>query len=100
MRVYIDKLFQAAEFLQYEATEPQLVDRVVMKLHPHVLSQAAFLEKTRLRKDLYRLVGLFEEKFSVLKERVRLGPELTRGERQGSSGGGCFTTTEATRGPP
>jgi len=34
MRVYIDQVFQAAEFLQYEATELQLVERVVMNLHP------------------------------------------------------------------
>jgi len=88
MRVYFDQVFQAAEFLQYEATEPQLVDRVVMNLHPQVLSQAAFLEKPRSRKDLYRLAGLIEEKFSVLKERGRLGPEVTRGAPNSSGGGG------------
>jgi len=86
MRVYFDQVFQDAEFLQYEATEPQLVDRVVMNLHPQVLSQAAFLGKHRFRKELYRLVGLIEEKFFVLKERGRLGPEGTRGAPTGS---GC-----------
>jgi hypothetical protein len=89
MRIYIDRVFQAAEFLQYEATEQQLVDRVVMNLHPQVLSQAAFLEKPRSRKELYRLIGLIEETFSVLKESGRLGPEVTRGEGNGSSGGCC-----------
>jgi len=88
MCVYIDQVFQTAEFLQYEATEPQLVDRVVRNLHPQVLSQAAFLEKPRSRTELYRLVGLIEETFSVLKERARLGPEVTRGGRNGSGGGG------------
>jgi hypothetical protein len=83
MRFYIDRVFQAAEFLQYEATE--LVDRVVMNLHPRVLSQAAFLEKHRSRKDLYRLVGLIE-KFSVLKQRDRLGPEANR---DGGNSSGC-----------
>jgi hypothetical protein len=78
MRVYIDQVFQAAQFLQYEAMEQQLVDRVVMNLHPQVLSQAAFLEKPRSHKDLYRLVGLIEEKFSVLKERSRQGPGVNR----------------------
>jgi len=87
MRVYFDQVFQAADFLRYEATE-QLVDRVVMNLHPQVLSQAAFLEKPRSRKELYRLVGLIEEKFSVLKERSRLGPEVTRGGGNGSDCGG------------
>jgi hypothetical protein len=59
-----------------------------MNLHPQVLSQAAFLEKPRSRKKLYRLVSLNEEKFSVLKERGRLGPELSRGGRNGSGGEG------------
>jgi hypothetical protein len=88
MRVYFDQIFQAAQFLQYEATEQQLVDRVLMNLHPQVLSQAAFLEKPRSRKDLYRLVGLIEERFLVLKERDRLGPEVTRGGGYGSGCGG------------
>jgi len=98
MRVYFDQVFQAAEFLQYEATEPQLLDRVVMNMHPQVLSQAAFLEKPRSRKDLYRLAGLIEEKFSVLQERGRLGPEVTRGAPNSSGGGGRPETTEANRG--
>jgi hypothetical protein len=34
------------------------------------------------------LVGLIEKRFSVLKERGRLGPEVTRGGRNGSGGGG------------
>jgi len=88
MRVYFDQVFQAAEFLQYEANEPQLVDRVVMNLHPQVLGQAAFLEKPRSRKDLYRLAGLIEETFSVLQERGRLDPEVTRGAPNSSGGGG------------
>jgi hypothetical protein len=90
MRVYMEQVFQAEEFLQYEATEPQLVDRVVMNLHPQVLSQSAFLEKPRSRKDLYRFVGLIEKKFSVLKERARLGPKLTRRGRHGTGGGGSL----------
>jgi hypothetical protein len=77
MRVYIEQVFQAAEFLQYEATE-QLVERVVMNFHPDILSQAAFLDKPRSRMELYRLVGLMEEKFSILKERVRSGQVATR----------------------
>jgi len=34
MHVYIEQVFQAADFLQYEAMEQQLVDRVVMNFHP------------------------------------------------------------------
>ena len=46
MRVYIDEVLQAAEFLQYEATEPQLVDRVVMNLHPQAPKSSGVPEKT------------------------------------------------------
>jgi hypothetical protein len=87
MRAYFDQVFQAANILQYtyEATE-QLVERVVMNLHPQVLSQAALFDKPRSRKDLYRLVGLIEERILVPKERDWLGPEVTRG---GGNGSGC-----------
>ena len=34
MHMYIEQVFQAAEFLQYEATEQKLVERVIMNLHP------------------------------------------------------------------
>jgi len=65
MRVYIEQVFQAANFLQYEATKQQLVDRILMNFHPDVLAKAAFLDKPRCLKDLYRVVGLIEEKVYV-----------------------------------
>jgi hypothetical protein len=71
LRVYIDLVFQAVDFLQYEANKQQLVERVLMNLHPHILRQAAFLEKPRCRKELYRLVGLMEERFPIMQERYR-----------------------------
>jgi len=40
LREYIGQVFQVAKFLQYDATEQQLVDRVVMNLHPRLLAQA------------------------------------------------------------
>jgi hypothetical protein len=43
LREYIDRVFDLAEFLGYEASWQELVDRVVMKLHPFVLAHAAFL---------------------------------------------------------
>jgi hypothetical protein len=52
LRVYIDLVFQAVDFLQYEASEQQLVERVIMNFHRHILGQAAFLEKLRCRKEL------------------------------------------------
>jgi hypothetical protein len=72
LRAYIEGVFQAAKFLQYEATEAHLVNRVVINFHPEVLAQASLLEKPRTREELNRLVGLLEEKFSVARERQRL----------------------------
>ena len=40
------------------------MDRIVMSLHPHVLAQAAFLERPHSRKELHDAVRLIEEKFS------------------------------------
>ena len=79
LRMYIEQVFRAAEFLQYQSTEQQLVERVIMNFHPDILNQAAFLEKPRSRKELNRAVWLIEERFAVLRERDRLG-QKTRGE--------------------
>jgi hypothetical protein len=57
MRVYIELVFQAADFLQYETTEQQLVKRVVMNFRPDILSHAALLDKERSRKELHRVVS-------------------------------------------
>jgi hypothetical protein len=78
---YIEQVFTAAEFLKYDADEQQLVDLIIMNLHPSVLAQEAFFERPRSRKDLYSVVGLIEEKFSVLKERQRTqsGDAISRG---------------------
>ena len=72
MRAYIDQVFWAAGFLEYNASEKQLADRIVMNFHPSILARAAFLDKPRSLKELYRMVGLIEEKFSVAKERERV----------------------------
>jgi hypothetical protein len=100
LRVYIDQVFQAADFLQYSATEQQIVERLVMNFHPDVLSQAAFLDKPRTRRELYRVVGLIEERFSVRQERARIG----QGPGGGSEGGQNPTTPSSnaqnkSRGP-
>ena len=50
LRVYIDQVFQAADFLQYAATEQQIVELLVMNFHPNVLSHAVYLDKPRTRK--------------------------------------------------
>jgi hypothetical protein len=42
LRVYADRVFAAAKFLGYEATELQLVELIVMNLHTSVSAQAVF----------------------------------------------------------
>jgi hypothetical protein len=81
VRDYIDKVFAAAKFLGYAADEQQLVDRIVMNLHPSILAEAAFLKWPHSRAQLYSAVGLIEEKFSMLKERQRIQsvPNTSRG---------------------
>jgi len=38
----MERVSQAATFLQYAATEQQLVERILMNLDPDILDQAAF----------------------------------------------------------
>jgi hypothetical protein len=45
LREYIEWVFCAANFLRYQASEQELVDRILMNLHPSVLAHATFLEK-------------------------------------------------------
>jgi hypothetical protein len=72
LRAYIEQVFGAARFLQYDASESELVDRVVMNFHPSILAHAAFVEKPCSLKERQRVVGLIEEKFAVAKERQRV----------------------------
>jgi len=44
----------------------------VMNLHPSISAHTALLDRPRSFKDLYRVVGLIEEKFSVARERQRV----------------------------
>jgi hypothetical protein len=57
--------------LGYNASEQQLVDRIVMNFHPSILAHATFLERPRSRKELLRVVGLIEERAAIVKERER-----------------------------
>jgi len=72
LRMYIEQVFRAADFLEYKGSEQQLVYRIVMNFHPSILAHAAFLVKPRSLKEMYHIVGLIEEKFRVLKERQRM----------------------------
>jgi hypothetical protein len=69
LRRYIEQIFQAADFLRYDATEQQLVDRVVMNFHPQVLRQAQLLDRSRTRKD--SVAATIEEKGSIAREGER-----------------------------
>jgi len=94
LHTYIDQVFTAASFLGYNATEQQLVDHIVMNFHPTILAQAAFLERPRSRKKLYRAVGLTEEKFSFMKERQQIQPAVSA-----SSGGDPRLSWHVLTGP-
>jgi hypothetical protein len=69
LRAYIDEVFTAAEFLEYDATESVLVNRIVTNFHPEILAHAAFLDRPKSLKDLYALVNIIEEKQTVVRER-------------------------------
>jgi len=43
LREFIKEVVDAAEFLQYRASEGEIVDRILMNLHPNILAQAAFI---------------------------------------------------------
>jgi len=71
LHAHIDQVFRAAGFLEYDASEQQLVDRIVINFHPSVLAHAPFFDQQRSLKELYRVVGLIVETFSVAKQRQR-----------------------------
>ena len=67
-------MIDAAEFLQYNASEADVVERVLMNLHPDILAQAALLPRPVSFQELRHIVGLIEERMAVLAERER--PEV------------------------
>jgi hypothetical protein len=75
LRGYIERISQAATFLQYQTSEQQLVDRILMNLDSYILVQAALLDLPRSIKYLNRVVSLIEEKISVSRERLRANPD-------------------------
>jgi hypothetical protein len=65
------EVVDAAEFLQYCASEGEIVDRILMNLHLDIFAQAAFLPRPGLYSVLRDKVGLIEERMVVLAERQR-----------------------------
>jgi hypothetical protein len=68
LRQFIKEVMDAAEFFQYHVTEDEVVDRILMNLHPEILAQAALLPKPSSYSELRYTVGLIEERMAVLAE--------------------------------
>ena len=60
LREFIKEVVDAAEFLQYRASEGEIVVRILMNLHPDILAQAAFLRGPESYRELRDMVGLIE----------------------------------------
>ena len=71
LREFIKEVVDAAEFLQYSASEGEIVERILMNLHPNILAQAAFLPRHGSYRELRDIVSLIEERLAVLTERQR-----------------------------
>jgi len=85
VRTFIDQIFQAAEFLSYGATEQQLVERIIMNLHPEILKEAAFLNRPNTRDEVFRVVNQIEERFCVAEERRNMERETRKNYGRGDS---------------
>jgi len=72
LRKFINEEVDAAEFLQFRASEEELLDSILTDLHPQILAQAAFLPRPRAYIELKDMVGLEEERLPVLTERQSL----------------------------
>jgi len=81
IREFIKEVIDAAKFLQYNASEADVVERVLMNLHPEILAQVALLPRPVLFQELRNTVGLIEERMAVLAERQR--PEVRATGAQG-----------------
>jgi hypothetical protein len=77
LRMYVEKIVRAAKFFEYQASEEQIVGRVVMNLHPKVLAYSALLDRPKTFPDLHRIIGLIEEKAAVEREIKGGGAPLT-----------------------
>ena len=87
VRKYIDQVLSIANILDYNTQEQELVDRIMMNLHPDLLAHSAFWDKPRSRKDLYDVIALIEEKIAVNRERLRDSPEQPTVSERGPCGG-------------
>jgi hypothetical protein len=68
LRTYIDEIVVAANYL---GKESELLDRILINLHPDILAQSAFLQRPSSFHELRKLAGHIEEKLAVQVERQR-----------------------------
>jgi hypothetical protein len=81
MKEFINEVTDAAELLQYNASEADIFEGVIMNLHPDILAQAALFSRPVSFQELRYTVGLIEERMAVLAERQR--PEVRATGAQG-----------------
>ena len=86
MQEFIKEVTDAAEFLQYNASEADIVERILMNLHTDILGQAALLPRPVSFQELRYTVGLIEERMAVLVERQR-----SEGKATGAQGPDRFS---------
>jgi hypothetical protein len=106
LRQFIKDVIDAVEFLQYQGTEGEIVERILMNLHPEIMAQATLLPRPNSYRELRDLVGLMEERMAVSRERKRSEVVSTalkydRG-KQGNDrpSGGAVGTQQTNRGAP
>jgi hypothetical protein len=62
VREYVEQFFGTAKFLECSASEQELVDRIVMNLHPSILAHAAFVDRPHSRAQLYNVIEIMVER--------------------------------------
>ena len=100
LREFIKEVVDAAEFLQYRASEGEIGDRMLMNLHLDILAQAAILPRPGSYRELRDMAGLIEERMAVLAERQRSDTGLSSsqmGERDSLSNKPSGTAVEGRR---
>jgi len=102
IREFIKEVTDATEILQYNASEADVVERVLMNLHPDILAQAALLPRPNSFQEL-RNTGLMEERLALLTERQC--PEVRATGDRFSLGsdrqrGSAVSNQQANRGGP
>lgn len=70
LREFIKEVVGAAEFLQCRESEGEILNRILLNLHPDILAQAAFLPRPGSYRESRDMVGLIEDRMAVLAEHL------------------------------